>query len=93
MARELKPYDDEFADPEASYRRGFQHGAAALLRLVADKFKPSDAQQLAQWVGADLRDWRIVGHEVADALVPPVPSAMARSYPTVRASPGPEADT
>jgi hypothetical protein len=71
MPRELALYVDELTDPEASYRRGFQHGAATLLRLVADKLKPSDAQQLAQWVGGELRDWRIVGHEVADALVPP----------------------
>jgi len=74
--RELKPYDYELTDPETSYRRGFQHGAAALLRLVADKLKPSDAQQLAPWVGGELRDWRIVGHGVADALVPPALSTL-----------------
>ena len=37
MPRELIPYADEQADPEASYRRGFQHGAAAVLQLVAGK--------------------------------------------------------
>ena len=43
MPRELTPYADELADPEASYRRGFPHGAAAVLQLVAGKLKPQDA--------------------------------------------------
>jgi hypothetical protein len=49
MERNLMPYDDEMADPEASYRRGFQHGATALLQLVAAKLDPADARELAAW--------------------------------------------
>ena len=66
----MPPYDDELADPEASYA-GFQHGAAAMLQLVAGKLEPRDAQRISQWVGADLRDWRVLGHEVADSPTPP----------------------
>jgi hypothetical protein len=73
MTRNLMPYDDEMAGPEASYRRGFQHGAIALLRLVAAKLDPADARELAAWTGAELRDWRIVGHEAADLPSPPMP--------------------
>ena len=50
MARELKPYDDEFADPEASYRRGFQHGAAlnsGSRRIIA--FTRSRAVSFSSW--------------------------------------------
>jgi hypothetical protein len=57
----------------APYRRGFQHGAAALLQLVASKLDPVDARQLAAWAGAELGDWRIVGHEAADSPSPPPP--------------------
>jgi hypothetical protein len=71
--RALTPYDNEMTDPEASYRRGFQHGAAALLQLVATKLDPADARALAEWTGAELRDWRIVGHETADSASPPPP--------------------
>jgi hypothetical protein len=50
--RALTPYDNELADPEASYRRGFQHGATTLLQLVAAKLDPPDARALAEWTGA-----------------------------------------
>jgi hypothetical protein len=73
MVRDLKPYDDEMVDPEASHRRGFQHGAVTLLRLIAPRLDPAEARQLAAWAGADLRDWRIVGHEAADSASPPSP--------------------
>jgi hypothetical protein len=71
MPRELIPYADEQADPEASYRCGFQHGAAAVLQLVAGKLEAHDAQRISQWVGADLRDWRVLGYVVADSPTPP----------------------
>jgi hypothetical protein len=67
----LKAYANELLDPEASFRRAFAHSALALLKLVAEKLEPADAQKLATWANADLRDWRILGHETSDPPYPP----------------------
>ena len=64
----------------------------AMTSWPTHKLEPSEAQQLARRVGGELRDWGMVGREVADALVPPAPAIIARSYPIVQASPGSEAD-
>jgi hypothetical protein len=72
MARELKPYVNQLLDPEACFRRGFQHGALALLTHIASKLDVADRQELARWAAMDLRDWRILGHETAASPYPPM---------------------
>lgn len=60
---------DEHDDPEASYRRGYQQGAQAMLDAVGRL--PVD--RLTQWVGVTLVKWRY--HDrVHDRSVPPPPA-------------------
>jgi hypothetical protein len=87
MPRELTPNDDELADPEASYSGGSQHGAAAVLQLIAGKLEPQDARRISRLVGADLRNWRILGHEVVDSPRPPAPPELVQKAPAGANSP------
>ena len=50
---------DEYADPEMSYRRGYQHGAWELF-VAIDAFLPAAiATQVREWILRDLREWRL----------------------------------
>jgi hypothetical protein len=67
----LTPRKGEFQDPEASYRRGYQHGAAAVLRALADTLDRTTARRMANWAGVDLRAWRTIGRAEAELEDPP----------------------
>ncbi|HYL48683.1 MAG TPA: hypothetical protein VET84_04895 [Stellaceae bacterium] len=60
---------NEHDDPEASYRRGYQQGAAAMLeavgRLAVDKLK--------HWAFVSLAQWRYFDRP-RDRSVPPPPA-------------------
>jgi len=62
---ENKP--DEWMDPEACYRRGYQHGAHAAFeatgRVTIDK--------LRDWVGVKLAQWRYLDRTSDRSVQPP----------------------
>jgi hypothetical protein len=68
MARSDTP--DEYNDPEASYRRGYQQGASAALeaatRVTTDK--------LRDWVGTKLANWRYLDRLNDRSVPPPSPN-------------------
>lgn len=61
---------DDFDDPEASYRRGYQQGARAALeatgRVTIDK--------LQEWVGRRLFEWRYHDRPRQRLVLPPDPN-------------------
>ena len=60
----------EFDDPEASYRRGYQHGAKAALeatgRVTIDK--------LREWAAVKLPNWRYHDRPGQRLVLPPDPT-------------------
>jgi hypothetical protein len=59
--------------PKRPYRRGYQHGAAAVLRALANGLDATTARRFANWVGVDLRAWRTLGRAEAQLEEPPPP--------------------
>jgi len=52
-------------DPEMSYRRGYEHGAAETFRAVERFLDPSTREVLRGWIENDVYLWRVkamLGH-------------------------------
>jgi hypothetical protein len=71
--RAPKEHTDEFQDAEASYRRGYQHCAAAVLRALANDLNATTARRFANRVGVDLRASGTLGRAEAQLETPPSP--------------------
>ena len=54
----LKVLVNEFNDPELSYRRGYSHGAAAVIDAVKEKLPSREADLLEQWFQEKVSEWR-----------------------------------
>jgi|CXWL01.1.fsa_nt_gi hypothetical protein len=59
---------------EADYRRGYQHGANAVLDVVDKILTPEQRQKLNDWADGPLTDWR--DDELRDpqgaVVIPPI---------------------
>ena len=69
--RALMPYDDEIEDAEASYRRGYQHGAYTVLDAIGQRIDASLALEIRGWIEGDIHEWRIPGKKAAKSPYPP----------------------
>ena len=52
-------------DPEMSYRRGYEHGAAETFRAVERFLDPAMREVLRAWIEEDVHGWRykaMLGH-------------------------------
>ena len=49
---------DEERDPEASYRRGYAHGAEEVFRAVAPALPEDVSAKIKRWLKGDLAAWR-----------------------------------
>jgi hypothetical protein len=63
---------DEQEDAEASYRRGYQHGATAALDAV-ERAKTGGLQKLKAWAVLSLFEWRNCDAPQDRAASPPEP--------------------
>lgn len=50
---------DEDADPEASYRRGYAHGAKQLFDAVASALPSELVPKVERWLREDVSVWRL----------------------------------
>ena len=50
---------DEESDPEACYRRGYEHGAEEVFRAVAAALPQSLCSMIERWLESDVKTWRI----------------------------------
>ena len=50
---------NEESDPEASYRRGYAHGAQELFRAVAAVLPEGLSPRIESWLESDVKRWRI----------------------------------
>jgi hypothetical protein len=50
---------DEERDPEASYRRGYAHGAQEVFRAVAVLLPDEMSAKIERWLKGDLATWRL----------------------------------
>jgi hypothetical protein len=49
----------EERDPEASYRRGYAHGAEEVFRAVAPALPEDVSAKIKRWLKGDLAAWRL----------------------------------
>jgi hypothetical protein len=50
---------DEERDPEASYRRGYAHGAEEVFRAVSAVLPEDISSKIERWLKGDLAIWRV----------------------------------
>jgi hypothetical protein len=50
---------DEERDPEASYRRGYAHGAEEVFRAVSAVLPEDVSAKIERWLKGDLAIWRV----------------------------------
>jgi hypothetical protein len=49
----------EIDDPEASYRRGYTHGAWDVIAAVRGLLSPHEQARLEAWFNESAREWRL----------------------------------
>jgi hypothetical protein len=68
------PSGKEYDDPEAAYRRGYQHGAhAAVEAMASETAHLSLVKKMREWVGVTLHKWRYREQVGNRDLQPPLP--------------------
>jgi hypothetical protein len=58
---------DEESDPEACYRRGYEHGAEEVFRAVAAALPQSLCSMIERWLESDVKTWRIANLRGVDS--------------------------
>jgi len=59
-------------DAEVQFRRGYTHGAQAVISAVEDSLTPAQLSKLRHWASGELQNWRGEGgSELREA--PPTP--------------------
>jgi len=51
------PSDHDLEKRELAFRRGYLHGAEAILACAGGRLSKADAEKLSRWLAAELRPW------------------------------------
>jgi hypothetical protein len=55
---------------ERAFRRGYLHGAEAIVQCIGERLLKSEREALSRWLAAELRPWATATHDADPA--PPI---------------------
>jgi hypothetical protein len=67
------PSDHDLEKREIAFRRGFLHGAEALVACAGPRLSKAHAERLSRWLAAELRPWATARIEDSDPAPPLAP--------------------
>jgi len=65
--------DHDLEKRELAFRRGYLHGAEAILACAGGRLSKADAEKLSRWLAAELRPWATARIDDSDPAPPVAP--------------------